>query len=152
MRILLIGFFALCAWSALATYLYVCKIKGLCDEPATMQMASASNSYVKSADTLSKPVVQEQTVIPEDLVIYFGFDKSYFNSNSEADKYFVESDKYLNQNSKTKLSITGHTDAIGTDGYNQALGFRQKVCNIFLKVRAYLLIRSLLNQKEKKNL
>ena len=125
MRILLFGFFALCAWSALATYLYVCKIKELCDEPLTAQISEVKQSNVRVADTIRKPVVQEQAVIPKNLVIYFAFDKSNFNSNSEADKYFDESNKYLNQNSHTKLTITGHTDAIGTDEYNQALGFRR---------------------------
>jgi OOP family OmpA-OmpF porin len=125
MRILLIGFLALCAWSALATYLYVCKIKELCDEPLTAQIAEVKQSNVRVADTTHKPVVQEQAVIPESLVTYFAFDKSDFNSNEETDKYFVESNKYLNQNAQTKLNIAGHTDAIGSDEYNQALGFRR---------------------------
>jgi OOP family OmpA-OmpF porin len=125
MRILIIGFLTLSAWSILATYIYVCKIKGLCDEPTSVQIAEVSHKEAIVADTARKPIVREQAVIPKNLVIYFAFDKSEFNSNAETDKYFDESNKYLNENSITKLDITGYTDAIGTDEYNQALGFRR---------------------------
>jgi hypothetical protein len=33
MKILFIGFLTFIAWSSLSTYIYVCKIQGLCDEP-----------------------------------------------------------------------------------------------------------------------
>jgi OOP family OmpA-OmpF porin len=59
------------------------------------------------------------------MITYFAFDKSDFISNTETDKYFDESNAYLDQNSKAMLSITGYTDAIGTEIYNQALGYRR---------------------------
>jgi len=111
MRILIIGFFAFCCWSVLATYIYVCKIKGLCDEPITAQIAPAKHGNVIAGDTLRKPKLWEQAVIPKNLIIYFAFDKSEFNSDAETDKYIIESNKYLDLNSQAKLNITGHTDA-----------------------------------------
>ena len=39
MKILIIGFLVLFSWSALSTYIYVCKIKGLCIERETIQTA-----------------------------------------------------------------------------------------------------------------
>ena len=47
MRILFIGFLAFIAWSALSTYIYVCKIKGLCDEPVAIatQMQSTRRCH-----------------------------------------------------------------------------------------------------------
>ncbi|HUX97889.1 MAG TPA: OmpA family protein [Bacteroidales bacterium] len=125
MRILIIGFLALFGWSALSVHIYVCKIKGLCNEPVTMQIDTLNQKDVIAVDTLAKSVVQEKEVIPEDLVIYFAFDKSVFNSDEKTDKYFDESNAFLNQNSQFRLSITGHTDAIGTDEYNEALGYRR---------------------------
>ena len=86
---------------------------------------TVNHKDVIAGDTLRKPLVQEQAVIPENLIIYFAFDKSEFNSDAETDKYFDESNAYLNQNSQARLSITGHTDAIGSDEYNQALGYRR---------------------------
>ena len=122
MKILIIGFLAFFGWSALSTHLYVCKIKGLCDEPAVMQI---SNKAIVMGDTSEKPLVPDEAILPGTLSIYFAFDKSEFNSDAGIDKYFDESNAYLNQNSQARLSITGHTDAIGSNEYNQALGYRR---------------------------
>lgn len=124
MRILIIGFITFLAWSTLSTYIYVCVIKELCDEPVSMQISDVSFKDSVANDTIQKPMVQ-QAVVPKDLTIYFEFDKSSFSSNASTDKYFDESNVYLNQNTQVKLSITGHTDAIGTKEYNQALGYRR---------------------------
>jgi outer membrane protein OmpA-like peptidoglycan-associated protein len=125
MKILLIGFLALFSWSALSTYIYVCKIKGLCNEQVIIETSAVDHGSIIAVDTLTKPVVPKQAVIPESLVIYFAFDKSEFNSDAKAARYFDESNAYLNQNSQARLSITGHTDAIGSDEYNKALGYRR---------------------------
>ncbi len=125
MKFLIIGILVFSGWSALATHIYVCKIKGLCNEPVTMQIDTFNQKDVISVDSLAEPAVREKAVIPGDLLVYFAFDKSEFWSDSKTDKYFEESNKYLDQNSQTRLSITGHTDAIGTDAYNEALGYRR---------------------------
>jgi outer membrane protein OmpA-like peptidoglycan-associated protein len=127
MKILIIGFLAFSSWSVLSTYIYVCKIKGLCYEPISMQIVAVNHNHkdVIAGDTLHKPLVRKQTIIPENLTIYFAFDKSDFNANAGTDKYFDESNAYLGQNSQARLSITGYTDAIGSDEYNQALGSRR---------------------------
>ena len=125
MRILIIGFLAFTTWSAISTYIYVCKIRGLCYEPIAMQIGTVNHKDVIAGDTLRKPLVREQAIIPKDLIIYFAFDKSEFNSNAKTEKYFDESNAYLDHNSQARLSIIGHTDAIGSDEYNQALGYRR---------------------------
>jgi outer membrane protein OmpA-like peptidoglycan-associated protein len=125
MRILVIGFLVFSAWAAFSTYFYVCKIKGLCDEPYTLQMAESNLQVVKVADTIRKPVIQEQIVVGKTLTIYFEFDKSDFNGNVIANKYYDESNAYLLQNTHSGIIISGYTDSIGTKEYNQALGFRR---------------------------
>jgi outer membrane protein OmpA-like peptidoglycan-associated protein len=125
MKILIIGFLAFCAWSALSTSIYVCKIKGLCDKPIAVQISTVGHKDIIAGDTMPEPAMQELVVIPNDLIIRFAFDKSEFISDAETDKYFDESNAYLNKNSQARLHITGHTDAIGSDAYNQALGFRR---------------------------
>jgi outer membrane protein OmpA-like peptidoglycan-associated protein len=125
MKILIIGFLAFAGWSVLSTYVYVCKIKGLCDVPVTMQMGTINSKDIVKVDTIPKPLVKGQVIIPKNLIINFAFDKSEFNSNEETDKYFTESNAYLDQNLQARLSITGHTDATGSDKYNQALGYRR---------------------------
>jgi outer membrane protein OmpA-like peptidoglycan-associated protein len=125
MKILVIGFLAFSSWSALSTYIYVCRIKGLCNLPITMQMDTVKHNDVIADDTLSKPVIREQLVIPKNLKINFAFDKSEFKADAETDKYFNESNAYLDQNIQARLSIIGYTDAIGSSEYNQALGYRR---------------------------
>ncbi|MGD0756010.1 MAG: OmpA family protein [Bacteroidales bacterium] len=125
MKILIIGFLALFGWSALSTHFYVCRIKGFCHEPATAVSNVVKPEIAIPHDSLSKPIVVEQKAVPESMLIYFAFDKSEFNSGTISDRYLNESNKYLDQNLQAKLSITGHTDAIGSDEYNQALGLRR---------------------------
>jgi outer membrane protein OmpA-like peptidoglycan-associated protein len=125
MKFLIIGFLVLFGWSALSYHIYVCKIKGLCNEPTATQIEMVSNKDTIAGDTLSKPLAPEKAALPENLSIYFAFDKSEFNSDVVTDRYFDAASAYLNQNSQARLSITGHTDAIGSDEYNQALGYRR---------------------------
>lgn len=125
MKILILGFLALFGWSAFSTHFYVCKIKRLCGEPLTMQPGEVRNNGVLAVDTLSNPLVHEQPLVPEKMIIYFDFDKSEFKSDLNTENCYVESKVYLDQNLQSRLSITGHTDAVGSDDYNQALGYRR---------------------------
>jgi outer membrane protein OmpA-like peptidoglycan-associated protein len=125
MKFLIIGFFALFGWSVLSTHIYVCNIKGLCNEPKSVQIDTIDHKIITSNDTLTKPLIHSQEVIPENLIIYFAFDKSEFNPDAKTGKYFDQSKVYLDQNSQARFSIIGYTDAIGSDKYNQALGYRR---------------------------
>jgi OOP family OmpA-OmpF porin len=136
MKILLLGFLTLFGWSAFSTHFYVCKIKGLCGEPLTMQPGKVRNNEVSPVDTLSKPMVPEQVQVPEKMIIYFAFDKSEFKSDVNTEKYYTESKAFLDQNLQSRLSITGYTDTVGSDEYNLALGYRraQSLQNYFEKM------------------
>ena len=125
MKILVIGFLAFFGWSALSTYIYVCKVKGLCNGHETILISNVSVKNTNTADSLPNTLAGKPVTIPENLIIYFAFDKSEFISDAKADRYFDESNAYLDLNSQARLSITGHTDAIGSDEYNQALGLRR---------------------------
>jgi hypothetical protein len=65
MKILIIGFLAFFGWSALSTHLYVCKIKGLCDEPMTMQTQVTDNKDIIAGNISGKPLAPEQATSPE---------------------------------------------------------------------------------------
>jgi outer membrane protein OmpA-like peptidoglycan-associated protein len=124
MRILIIGFLVFCGWAALSTWLYVCKIKGLCGEPVTVQTEMVSQTSA-NADSVPQPEVKPQLVIPDNLVIYFDYNVSDFTPDAAINKFFEESNAYLTQNQQARLHITGHADARGTDQYNQELGYRR---------------------------
>ena len=125
MKILIIGYLVLFSWGSLSTHFYVCKIKGFCNKPVT-SVGNVTNPEIEIPhDSLSKSLKVEQEQIPESMLVHFAFDKSEFNSATISDKYLNESNKYLAQNRQARLSITGYTDATGSDEYNQALGFRR---------------------------
>ena len=150
MRILIIGFFAFSIWSALSTYIYVCKIKGLCYESKEMQIEAVNQKSIVN-DTLKKPIVPKGKLIPKDIIIYFDFDKYDLKIDDILEKYFLSSKDYLDQNSISKLSITGHTDAIGTDEYNQALGIRRaQSLQYYFKSKGMLANRIIIDSKGEK--
>jgi len=125
MRILIVGFLALAAWMAFSTYIYVCRIKGLCQEPVTQEVMAAPAGEEAPADTIPEPVVEKNAVKPADAVVQFAFDKSEFSPDAKLEEYILESKEYLDQNAQARLKFTGHTCSIGTDAYNQALGMRR---------------------------
>jgi outer membrane protein OmpA-like peptidoglycan-associated protein len=133
MKILLLGFLVFTGWSAFSTYIYVCKVKGLCYESNTLEMKPVSIKAIARPDTLAGTLVKVTAVSPENMSIYFAFDKSDFSTDSKTDKYLEQSLIYLNENAQARLNITGHTDAVGSDEYNQALGLRraQSMQNFF---------------------
>jgi outer membrane protein OmpA-like peptidoglycan-associated protein len=100
-------------------------IKGLCNETNTIQIDTVSHFEVIAVGNAQKSSEVKKTVIPDNLIVYFAFDKSEFSSDPKADKYFEISNVYLDQNPQFRLNITGYADAIGSDEYNQALGYRR---------------------------
>ena len=123
MKTLAIGLLIFSGWSALATYLYVCKIKGLCNQRESMQNEMVQSQPVP-ADTFAlqqKPISDA----PGALSVYFEFDKSEFIADEMTDRYIDKSNSYMAKNQNAVFLIVGHTDAIGTDDYNMALGGRR---------------------------
>ena len=63
----------------------------------------------------------ERTIILDDVL--FDFDKS--NIKSEAAAILDRLVAFMNENKDKKASLSGHTDSVGTDAYNQALSERR---------------------------
>lgn len=135
MRILLIGFLVFFTWSAVSTHYYVCKIKNLCNDPVAVQIDAVNVKAVRANDSLSVTMIKKEVPFPGIMKVNFAFDKSEFNPDVATENYFDKSKAYLDQNNAARLSITGHTDAVGSDEYNQALGYRraQSMQNYFEK-------------------
>ncbi len=125
MRILLIGFIAFFLWSAFSTYIYVCKIKGLCYETSYTQNDTLNHKVDGLKDSIIEPIDQKQLMIPDSFITYFAFDKSEFKTDTKSEQYVDETNTYMNQNSQCYVNIIGHTDAIGSINYNQSLGYRR---------------------------
>jgi outer membrane protein OmpA-like peptidoglycan-associated protein len=118
MRILITGFIVFVIWSVFATWLYVDKLSAM-KEPVTVQAAPGTHTNV--ADSLALT----NEVMPEDLKIYFEFDKVQFTPDPQIDISIADYKTWLEKNPASNLSVTGHTDPVGTPVYNQDLGMKR---------------------------
>lgn len=125
MKILISGLLVFACWATFSTFLYVCKIKDLCREKETTLVSSLSVNDSLAAGTLPDTLAQQADLMPENLLIYFEFDKSSFAADSTISAYYDKSMEYMLRNSAAGLLITGHTDSKGSDEYNKALGYRR---------------------------
>jgi OOP family OmpA-OmpF porin len=125
MKILIAGLIVLLAWGALSVHLYVCGIKGLCGDTALVQNDLLIKNFTVDPGTKANPEVPEKPLVPGALSIFFDFDKSEFKPDNMTDRYIVEVKTFLDQNVRSVINITGHTDSVGSDHYNQALGYRR---------------------------
>lgn len=119
MRILITGFIVFVIWTFFSMWLYVDILRPAAMKPVVVQPAFESQN--KEADSLLKVFAS----MPKDLLIYFEFDKSKFNTDPHSDSSIVKFKEWLDKHPEAVLSVTGHTDFIGTPEYNQALGLER---------------------------
>jgi outer membrane protein OmpA-like peptidoglycan-associated protein len=127
MRPLIFGILLFLAWSALATWYYVCRVNDFCNGPEVSQQVSDTETQTQtdSSGVAEAQAAEEIIPVPEDLIIQFAFDRSDFQPGEETARYVNGCKAYLEQEAGALLRITGHTDATGTVSYNQALGMRR---------------------------
>ena len=111
MRILVVGFLLFAIWAALSTYFYVNKIKDFSPEPVATQV-----------DTTAVKPVPPKAVLPDKLVVNFDSDKSDIKVGAITETLFEGFKAWIDQNPGSKISITGHADASGSNKYNMELG------------------------------
>ena len=63
--------------------------------------------------------------MPENLLIYFDFDKSNFKSDLQTDNSITTLKAWLGKYQGSMLNVTGHTDSVGTIEYNYNLGLKR---------------------------
>jgi outer membrane protein OmpA-like peptidoglycan-associated protein len=119
MRILIIGFVVFAIWSFFSMWLYVDKILPSMKKPVAVQ--TILKEQTREADSLA----QLYASMPKDLMIYFEFDKVKFKMDTQTDNNITEFKKWLDKYPLSVLSVTGHTDLVGTEDYNQALGLKR---------------------------
>lgn len=119
MRILIFGFVVFVIWSFFSIWLYVDKILPVMKVPVAVQ--TIPEPKTNAADSLA----QLYALMPKDLMIYFEFDKLEFKTDPQADISVAEFKSWLDKYPVSILSVTGHTDLVGTTVYNQSLGLRR---------------------------
>jgi outer membrane protein OmpA-like peptidoglycan-associated protein len=124
MKTLVTGFLIFVCWASLATWIYVCKIKGLCNEKEAIAFSASLEGDTSMSDSLLITPEMEP-VAPGILLVYFEFDKSTFVIDSLLSVFSDASISYTNSHTESSLIIIGHTDAIGSGDYNLDLGYRR---------------------------
>lgn len=132
MKTLVIGFLIFSGWSVLATHLYVCKIKGLCNDQDMIRNEISQSQPVVVPDSFA---LKQQPVLesPGAMSVYFEFDKYDFVADALTTRYTEKAKLFMTRNQSAELLIIGHTDNVGTDEYNMELGERraQSIKNYF---------------------
>jgi OmpA-OmpF porin, OOP family len=128
MRILIIGFVVFVIWSFFSVWLYVDHILPSMKEPVAVQ--TIPEPKTNAADSLARLYAS----MPKDLTIYFEFDKVKFKTDPQTDINVAEFKNWLDKYPVSILTVTGHTDLVGTSEYNQKLGLKRA-----LTVQKYLI-------------
>lgn len=119
MKELLTGLIALLIWSFFSVWLYVDVLK-----PAAKKQVAETvvpDQHQQEADSLLKFYAS----MPKDLLFFFEFDKAKLITDEKTDLLITQFGKWLEEHPGYMLKVTGHTDFIGADEYNMALGLER---------------------------
>jgi outer membrane protein OmpA-like peptidoglycan-associated protein len=119
MRVLITGLILLAVWCFVSAWLYNDKLVPAMKKPVPIM--ATSNIQTTEADSLMKL----KASMPKNLVIYFEFNGTKFNPDSQIDNNITPFKVWLEKYSMSMLSVTGHTDLVGPDNYNFELGLKR---------------------------
>jgi outer membrane protein OmpA-like peptidoglycan-associated protein len=119
MRILTIGFVIFVIWCFISAWLYNDKLLPAMKRPVPVQ--TIPEAKTTEADSLTKL----KASMPANLMIYFGFNETKFKTDPQSDNSIAEFKSWLEKYSGSMLLVTGNTDLVGTDEYNNALGMKR---------------------------
>ena len=119
MRILITGFVFFVIWCFVSAWLYNDKLLPAMRKPVTVQTIPETQTH--EADSLMKL----KASMPENLLIYFEFNDSKFKPDPQTDNSVSRFKAWLEKYPQSMLSVTGHTDLVGTAEYNYKLGLKR---------------------------
>ena len=128
MRIIVIGVVAFVIWCVVSAWLYNDKLLPVLRRPVPVLTTPESQTNV--ADSLMKL----KASMPKDLLIYFEFNDAKFKPDPQTGNSVAPFKAWLDKYPGSALSVTGHTDLVGTPDYNRELGLkRAQVVTEYLK-------------------
>jgi OmpA-OmpF porin, OOP family len=119
MKILITGLVAFVIWCFISAWLYNDILLPVIQKPVPVQTIPEPPSA--EADSLSKIIAS----MPGKLMIYFEFDKVKFKTDPQTDNNVKEFKAWLEKYPSSMLSVTGHSDLVGTPEYNHKLGLER---------------------------
>jgi outer membrane protein OmpA-like peptidoglycan-associated protein len=142
MRILIAGFVFFVIWCFVSAWLYNDKLLPVIRKPITVQTIPETPSH--EADSLMKL----KASMPKNLLIYFEFNESKFKPDPQNDNSVLEFKAWLEKYPQSMLSVTGHTDLVGTAEYNSKLALkRAQVVGTYLEKQGVNTSRMILDSK-----
>ena len=119
MRILITGTVLFVIWALFSAWLYNDVLLPVINKPVTVHTINVPPDPV--ADSLAKIYASA----PEPLTIYFEFDKAKVKNDPQTDSRVAELKLWLEKYPGAMLSVTGHSDIVGTLEYNNDLSFQR---------------------------
>ena len=119
MRIIVIGVVAFVIWCFVSAWLYNDKLLPVLRKPVAVVTTPESKTNV--ADSLMKL----KALMPKDLLIYFEFNDSKFKPDPQTGSSIAPFKAWLDKYPTSVLSVSGHTDLVGTPEYNRELGMKR---------------------------
>jgi len=119
MRIIISGFVVFAIWCVVSAWIYNDKLLPVLKKPVPVQ--TIPQTATREADSLAKI----KALMPKDLLIYFEFNSTKFNPDPQNDKSLSDFKAWLDKYPESMLLITGHSDLVGTEEFNQALGLKR---------------------------
>jgi outer membrane protein OmpA-like peptidoglycan-associated protein len=126
MRTIVTGIVVFVLWSALCTWYYLMYIKGAAGEEAIPTELPSSELAPAEPDDGSI-VIEPAPAIesPGAFTVHHEFNRSEIITDVAFDRYVEKLSSYMNQVPEARIEVTGHTDNVGSDDYNNRLGLRR---------------------------
>ena len=119
MRILITGFIAFVIWGFISAWLYNDKLLPVIKKPVAEVTIPENQTH--EADSLMKL----KASMPRDLSIYFEFNDSKFKPDPQLESSIAPFKAWLEKYPGSTLSVTGHSDLVGTPEFNYELGLKR---------------------------
>jgi len=119
MRIHITGFIIWVIWRTFAAWLYNDYLLPALRKPVPEVIIPVVQT--NEADSLMKL----KASMPKDLLIWFEFNKSEFKPDQQTEKSIADFKAWLDKYPQSMLTVTGHSDLVGTPEYNQELGMKR---------------------------
>jgi len=142
MRILITGVISLMILCFVSAWLYNDKLLPVIKK--TIPIVSVSEAEIHESDSLMKL----NASIPNALMIYFEFNKAKFNPDQETPNSILPFKTWLDKYPGSMLSVTGHTDLVGSVDYNYNLGLeRAQVIGNYLETQGVNVSRMVISSR-----
>lgn len=119
MRILITGLVVFVIWSFISAWLYNDKLLPIIKKPIPEMTIPENQTY--EADSL----IHLKASMPKDLPIYFEFNNSKFKPDPQLANSIVPFKAWLEKYPGSMVSVTGHSDLVGTPEFNYELGLKR---------------------------